>query len=1255
MNFSFLNSRRHLKRNLIIASGLLLLLSFLSSYYFRQNPSIGGEVKELQEYIFDQQRDFHELVNDSILMRKLVQQQESLKEFKTIAGKKYGFFLYAETLSEQEELLFWNNQNILPTVNDLSLTEGEFFQRLSNGYYVIEKKRVRLSGMSNYVVAYALIPVFYQYMVESGYLLNRFAHDPSASKKILLSEVETPHEIHTLNNQHLFYIAQKIHASVLASDPVTLLIRIVALILFLGLIQFAAESITRKFGAVKGALFLGVTLIFIRLLVYLFPSFFYLRQFQLFDPGIYSTNWLNRSLGDLLINTILFCWVAVFIWYNMGPIKRNPSFLKGNKIYAAGVLALFFLILSTFEFANIVRSLVADSKISFNVTDFFSLEVSTVIYTVVGFVELALLSLSYYYFTRILFRFIFPAFENKTIYIYFIIAAVGVTYLSFQTGNSLVIFHIPVLLWLVIYTLLVSQEQFIINHFKVTMTGVIFWIFVFSISLAAVILQENKEKEWIFRKSVAEKQHELTDPSQEKTLKIALAYLDNDFLATNFDRFANAYTFRYLRDSIINDNLFISYKNAYTTKIYLFDSLNNGLFNDEPRAYADLNDIFTMRSRPTGIPDLYYHETSFDNLTYITKRVIEKDGSFLGTFFIISTPKKYSSAGFIPELFKHASDSDIDNLPSYSYAVYNNNLLVSASSKYPFRTSLLSVEIPRAEYERRPNGDYDELWYKASNSKVVVIAKKRDSLIESITLFSYLFCAFLFMVGLMQLIAFILKAFDFPGNVFSRLSIRSQVHGTVIFISILSFLIIGAATISFFISRYNRNNIDKLSRTSGIMVREMQKRIEDQSIFDDVLKIYDSVSNSNLQKLIEEVSDIHDVDVNVYTLQGNLRVSSRPDFYKWGILSTKMHPEAFYHLSRLREVQVVQEESMSSLTYQSMYAPVRDTKGELYAYLNIPYFSSQLDLNQEISNFLVTIINLNAFIFLIAGVIALFITNKITRSFSIIGDKMKEVQLGKTNEVIEWNYKDEIGELVQQYNKMVRQLEQSAEALAKSEREGAWREMARQVAHEIKNPLTPMKLSIQYLQKAINNNQSNVKELTSNVANTLIEQIDHLSKIAADFSRFANIGNKNVEVLDLHQVLSSLVGLYSADPKVKLEWARVKTPLRMRADKTHMNRLFTNLLTNAVDACVQEEKCHIEIKEETKDGHVLIQVKDNGEGIPEETRSKIFVPNFTTKTSGTGLGLAMCKSIVEQAGGDIWFQTEIDKGTTFYVQLPLLK
>jgi nitrogen fixation/metabolism regulation signal transduction histidine kinase len=436
------------------------------------------------------------------------------------------------------------------------------------------------------------------------------------------------------------------------------------------------------------------------------------------------------------------------------------------------------------------------------------------------------------------------------------------------------------------------------------------------------------------------------------------------------------------------------------------------------------------------------------------------------------------------------------------------------------------------------------------------------------------------------------------------------------------------------------------------MVNELRKQLSDTTAFNANLS--DSANSYNLQKLVNEVADIHNADVNVYDLEGNLQVSSENEVYQKGILSKQMHPLAYYHLSRLREVQYVQKERLSSLDYWSIYATVRNVNGEVVQYLNIPYFSTQIDLKQEISNFLVTIINLNAFIFLIAGVIALFITNKITQSFSVIGDKMREITLGKTNEEIVWNRKDEIGELVKQYNKMVHQLEESAEALARSEREGAWREMARQVAHEIKNPLTPMKLSIQYLQKAIDSNHPNVKDLTAGVANTLIEQIDHLSKIAADFSQFANIGNKKIELVDLHQVIGILVDLYGSNPKVHIQWNKVFGSVVMKADKTHMNRVFTNLFANAVDACQDKQVCDIKINEVQNDGVITISVKDNGEGIPEEMRSKIFTPNFTTKTSGTGLGLAMTKSIVEQAKGNIWFETEEGKGTTFFVQLPVI-
>src|SRR5690606_30602945 len=224
---------------------------------------------------------------------------------------------------------------------------------------------------------------------------------------------------------------------------------------------------------------------------------------------------------------------------------------------------------------------------------------------------------------------------------------------------------------------------------------------------------------------------------------------------------------------------------------------------------------------------------------------------------------------------------------------------------------------------------------------------------------------------------------------------------------------------------------------------------------------------------------------------------------------------------------------------------------------------------------------------------------------------------------------------------------------AKSEREGAWREMAQQVAHEIKNPLTPMKLSIQYLQKAIDNKQDNVKELANRVTDTLVEQIDHLSKIAADFAQFANIGNTKMEKIDLHDVIDSLKDLYKTNPDINITWKPAQERSMVLADRTQMNRLFTNLLANAADACETNGDCRIEISETRANGQVQINIKDNGEGISPDMQHKIFTPNFTTKSSGTGLGLAMCKSIVEQAHGHIWFETEQGKGTTFHVVLPV--
>jgi nitrogen fixation/metabolism regulation signal transduction histidine kinase len=321
----------------------------------------------------------------------------------------------------------------------------------------------------------------------------------------------------------------------------------------------------------------------------------------------------------------------------------------------------------------------------------------------------------------------------------------------------------------------------------------------------------------------------------------------------------------------------------------------------------------------------------------------------------------------------------------------------------------------------------------------------------------------------------------------------------------------------------------------------------------------------------------------------------------------------------------------------------------------VPYFATQTELNQQISNFLVALINFNAFIFLIAGLLALLITNSITKSFSLVTERLQHVSLGQNDE-IEWEKNDEIGALVKEYNKMVRKLEVSAARLAKSEREGAWREMARQVAHEIKNPLTPMKLSIQYLERAIDNDAPNVKQLSKNVARTLVEQIEHLANIASDFSAFSRIDEANSEVLLLNEVLHSLKDLYQRHENCEIHFTPPGKAFYIFADKTQMNRLFTNLLQNAIQALPEGREGVVNISmDQPEEDWVVVSLADNGEGIPADIQSKIFVPNFTTKNSGTGLGLAMCKNIVEQARGEIWFETQLTVGTTFYVRLPLEK
>jgi nitrogen fixation/metabolism regulation signal transduction histidine kinase len=332
--------------------------------------------------------------------------------------------------------------------------------------------------------------------------------------------------------------------------------------------------------------------------------------------------------------------------------------------------------------------------------------------------------------------------------------------------------------------------------------------------------------------------------------------------------------------------------------------------------------------------------------------------------------------------------------------------------------------------------------------------------------------------------------------------------------------------------------------------------------------------------------------------------------------------------------------------------PLYNEQGSLLGYINLPYFSRQDELKREISTFLVTFLNIYILLLLFGVFVTILISNYITAPLSMLAGKMSRLRLGIVNEKITWYHDDEIGQLVSEYNRMIDELARSAEMLARSERESAWREMARQVAHEIKNPLTPMKLSAQHLQKAWVENAPDMGERLNRFTRTLIEQIDTLSAIASDFSSFAKMPVVVNERINLEELINFVLSMYKDTSEITYDFQSEIQDSHLVADRALLIRIFTNLLNNAVQAIGEKPGGRITLRLFIESELFVVTVNDNGSGISFERAAKIFQPDFTTKTGGMGLGLAIVKGIITSMKGEISFTSAEDIGTTFIIKIP---
>jgi two-component system, NtrC family, nitrogen regulation sensor histidine kinase NtrY len=477
----------------------------------------------------------------------------------------------------------------------------------------------------------------------------------------------------------------------------------------------------------------------------------------------------------------------------------------------------------------------------------------------------------------------------------------------------------------------------------------------------------------------------------------------------------------------------------------------------------------------------------------------------------------------------------------------------------------------------------------------------------------------------------------------AKTSLRTKIFLSMIFLVLGASILIAAATIY------------QYSEDALLYHKERLERKEDQiraSINYELRKTSYEVVTHNIPLIfkdkIYEIQDIHNMELLLFDLDGKILSSSRASFFERP--SESIPKNILIELKNASDKKYVVRFREGDKKFRSSYSYITDHHFKPLAILNLPYIEEDDFISRELKNFLMRLAQVYLLMMFIAIVLSYFLSKHITKSLNTITEKIKETRLGSANKKIEvTNISEEISTLVQAYNGMIDELEHSAAALAANERESAWREMAKQVAHEIKNPLTPMRLSVQSFERKFDPNDPDIHHKVKEFSSSMTQQIDTMSSIASAFSTYANMPAQKDETLNLIKITKLGLDIFNED---YVHFETDEEEIIVKMDRAQLIRVVTNLVKNAVQSVEDKMNPEIVVKVYSKDKTAVIEVTDNGVGIPEQNKERIFEPKFTTKSSGMGLGLAMVKSIIENYGGKITLSSDSGKGSVFTVEFP---
>lgn len=766
--------------------------------------------------------------------------------------------------------------------------------------------------------------------------------------------------------------------------------------------------------------------------------------------------------------------------------------------------------------------------------------------------------------------------------------------------------------------------------------------FAFTFILFSLVTRQDYDKSLEDKQLFAEKLLQQKDLKAELLLNQFSNMIQNDTtLANTLGRPVLAYeSLRYL----IKDSLLSPYFDAYDVEVQAYTTSGRSLASDSPESLSRVYAKYAGQKNKTEFPGLYFLRNENGENMYVLFSEVRKNGIVRGAV-MVKVSYNASELAYTTEKLTDNTLRREPGLATGSYVLFdkNRNIIYKEGNFDYSRDFDLSLPetVNASDHQVLSNGFLHYI-RKDKDGNVAVVTQPSDFYRDTLSGFSYLFLITLSGMVVLLVILGVISGFQVY-----RMSFSSKIQfflnlAFLVPLTIIILLTLGVV-ISSFITLQNRSIQENSLNVANTINLHYQDYLRGKS------------TKAYLEEQLSNLALSSDFEISIFNPEGRLTYTSTPGLYRMHQLSGRINPEAYARIMSGKNSEVLLEETLGSLDFKTVYLNGKAPDGKTYGVIGISYPEAGYTLQRQIKEVGAAILIIFLIMFFILLALSYTASTNLTDPLKLIAQKLKKTNLNAKNEEIVWRSNDEIGILTNEYNRMIKKLEESREALSASEKQTAWREMARQVAHEIKNPLTPMKLSIQQLQRTLPADSEETRQKIDRALASINEQIDNISEIANSFSEFAKMPVPRTEVFDLVSAVQKTVDLYTQNNNIKIRFRMEADEIMVTGDKMILSRAVNNLVLNGLQSVPATRKPIISVSVSEKGDMGIVEVQDNGTGISEELRKKVFIPNFSTKQGGSGLGLSMAKRGIEHAGGNIWFESVEGEGTTFYVELPKSK